>query len=199
MSEAGASTTRATAIGPGRLILVVGPSGAGKDTLIGCVRARLAGDETYLFPRRIVTRPPSPAEDNVEADAATFTAIAAAGGFALTWSAHGHSYGIPAAIDHALHEGRTVLSNVSREIIAAARQRYANVTVIEITAPSDVLRARIAGRSRASDGDAANRAARRVASPVEPDVVIVNDADVEEAAGRLLAIVTAPVDARAVS
>ncbi len=198
MNEGGASAARAV-IGPGRLILVVGPSGAGKDTLIACVRERLAGDEAYLFPRRIVTRPPSPAEDNIEADAETFTAIARAGGFALTWSAHGHSYGIPAAIDHALHEGRTVLSNVSREIVAAARLRYANVTVIEITAPADVLRARIAGRSRPSDGDAANRAARRVASSAGPDVVIVNDTGVEEAAGRLLAVVTAQGDARATS
>ncbi|MBL8570214.1 MAG: phosphonate metabolism protein/1,5-bisphosphokinase (PRPP-forming) PhnN [Phreatobacter sp.] len=198
MSEAGASTVPA-AIGPGRLILVVGPSGAGKDTLIGHVRQRLAGDEAYLFPRRIVTRPPSPAEDNVEADAETFAAIAKAGGFALAWSAHGHSYGIPAAIDHALHEGRTVLSNVSREIVAAARRRYADVTVIEITAPADVLRARIAGRSRASDGDASSRADRRVTAPVEPDVVIVNDTDVEGAASRLLAVVTAPAGRRIAS
>lgn len=198
MSEAGASTVQA-AIGPGRLILVVGPSGAGKDTLIGRVREQLAGDEAYLFPRRIVTRPPSPAEDNVEADAATFTAIAKAGGFALTWSAHGHHYGIPAAIDHALHEGRTVLSNVSREIVAAARRRYANVTVIEITAPADVLRARVAGRSRSSDGDAASRVGRLVSAPVEPDVVIVNDTDVEAAAGRLLAVVTASAGVRALS
>lgn len=196
MSEAGASTARAAAIGPGRLILVVGPSGAGKDTLIGRVRERLSGEPAYLFPRRIVTRPPSPAEDNVEADSGTFAAIAQAGGFALTWSAHGHHYGIPAAIDHALHEGRTVLSNVSREIVAAARQRYANVTIIEITAPADVLRSRVAGRSRASDGDAANRVGRLVSAAVEPDVVIVNDTDVEDAASRLLAVVIAPASAR---
>lgn len=198
MCDGGASEAP-SAIGPGRLILVVGPSGAGKDTLIAEVRARLAGDDGYLFPRRVVTRPPSPAEDNVEADAATFAATAAAGGFALTWSAHGHHYGIPVAIDHALREGRTVLSNVSREIVATARQRYARVTVIEITAPADVLRKRIAGRSRASDGDAAHRVGRLISAAVEPDVVIVNDTDVQAAAGHLLAAVIAPVAARAIS
>jgi ribose 1,5-bisphosphokinase len=182
-------------IGPGRLILVVGPSGAGKDTLITCVRDRLAGNEAYLFPRRFVTRPPTAAEDNVEADAATFMAIAAAGGFALTWSAHGHSYGIPAAIDHALHEGRTVLCNVSREVVGIARQRYGVVTVVEITAPADILKARVAGRSRASDGDAASRVGRRIAAAVEPDVVIVNAAGVEEAAGRLLTVVAGTMTA----
>jgi len=177
-------------IGPGRLVLVVGPSGAGKDTLISAVRERLAGDGAFLFPRRVVTRPPSAAEDNVETDEATFRSTAAAGGFALSWTAHGHSYGIPAAIDQALRGDRTAICNVSREVVAAARRRYRHVTVVEVSAPPDVLRNRVAARSRASDGDAAARVERRVAAPVAADVVIVNDGAVEAAALRLLAIVS---------
>ena len=71
-SDAGQPQREPLPIGPGRLVLVVGPSGAGKDTLIAAVRQRLAADEAFLFPRRIVTRPSSAAEDNVEADEATF-------------------------------------------------------------------------------------------------------------------------------
>lgn len=191
--DGGKPLREASPIGPGRLVLVVGPSGAGKDTLIAAVRQRLAGDEGFLFPRRIVTRPASAAEDNVEADEATFRAIAAAGGLALSWTAHGHHYGIPAVIDHAVYEGRTAICNVSREVVPAARQRYANVTVVEVTAPPDVLKSRVAARARPSDGDSTARVERRIAQPVDADVVIVNDGPVEPAAARLLAVVAGRV------
>ncbi len=58
------SGQRPAAIGPGRLVLVVGPSGAGKDTLIGLAQAACAEDGTIVFPRRVVTREASASEDN---------------------------------------------------------------------------------------------------------------------------------------
>ncbi len=145
------------------------------------------------FPRRVVTRPSSAAEDNVETDDEGFARLAAEGAFALSWTAHGHAYGIPASIDAAIAAGRTVVCNVSREVIAAARARYAQVIVVEVTASPAVLAGRIAARSRPSDGDPAARAARKVSAPVLADVVIVNDGSVEEAAGQLLAAVTGQV------
>jgi ABC-type phosphonate transport system ATPase subunit len=39
-------------IGPGRLVLVVGPSGAGKDTVIAGTKAACAGDPGIVFSRR---------------------------------------------------------------------------------------------------------------------------------------------------
>ena len=45
---------------PGRIVLVVGPSGAGKDTLINLARAHFSDTDTVVFPRRLVTRETNP-------------------------------------------------------------------------------------------------------------------------------------------
>jgi ribose 1,5-bisphosphokinase len=164
------------ALGPGRLVLVVGPSGAGKDTLLNGARAACAYDPAVVFPRRVVTRPRSDAEDHDSIDAASFERAASDGAYALWWRAHGNSYGIPASIDRDIRAGRTVVCNVSRTIIDAARQRYGSVTVVAITAPEEVLQSRLASRQRSSDGNIAQRIERsaEVGRLFAADIIIKN-------------------------
>jgi ribose 1,5-bisphosphokinase len=177
-------------IGPGRLVLVVGPSGAGKDTLILAARENLQGDANVLFPRRVVTRPVSPFEDHDSLSEADFARALLAGAFALSWEAHGLRYGVPAIIDAEIVAGRTVVANVSRTILAVARARYANVTVTLITAPSEILASRLATRARATDGAIAHRLARMPDDgDVTADVVIDNSGAPEIGAARLLAVI----------
>src|SRR5712671_4090552 len=87
------------AIGPGRLVLVVGPSGAGKDTLIGLARAACADDGSIVFPRRVVTREASIYEDNEQISSDAFRQALARNEFAMHWEAHGHCYALSRAID----------------------------------------------------------------------------------------------------
>ena len=161
-------------IGPGRLVLVVGPSGAGKDTLLGLARAACADDGSIVFPRRVVTREASSAEDNEQMSPEAFQQALAQGKFAMNWEAHGHCYALPRAIDDDIRAGRIVVVNVSRTVIDDMRRAYADVAVISITAPADVLAARIAMRARGSDGSIDQRLARKVDDTFVPDVTIVN-------------------------
>src|SRR5262249_11178953 len=113
--------------GPELLFYVVGPIGAGTVTLLARARAACRGDATVVFPARVITRPPSIFEDNEFMPPSAFEQAAASGAFAIWWSAHGHMYGIPLAIDFDIEAGRTVVCNVSRTVVAAVRERYANV------------------------------------------------------------------------
>jgi ribose 1,5-bisphosphokinase len=179
---------RSRQIGPGRLVLVVGPSGAGKDTLLAHARAACRDDATVVFPRRVVTRPASAFEDNECISEAAFRQSAAAGGFAFWWSAHGHLYGIPLTIDRDIAAGRTVVCNVSRTAVAAVRRRYTHVVTVLVTAPEEILLQRLAARSRASDDSIAARMSRStiVDEQCRPDVVITNVGQPERGARKLL-------------
>jgi len=186
MSEAPILSSYAPlAVGPGRLILVVGPSGAGKDTLLGFAKAACAEDAKIVFPRRVVTREASSSEDNIALTPDEFREALARGDFAMHWEAHGHCYGLPRAIDDDIRAGRSVVVNVSRTVIEAARRAYANVVVIAITAPPEVLAKRIQMRARSTDGNSEQRLGRTV-DTAAPDVTILNVGRPEDHARRLV-------------
>ena len=169
-------------------MLVVGPSGAGKDTLIARARAACRGDATVVFPVRVVTRPPSIFEDNEFMPPSAFEQAAANGAFVIWWSAHGHMYGIPLAVDFDIEAGRTVVCNVSRTVVGAVRERYANVVTVLVTAPRDVLGTRLASRARGSDGGVADRMNRveLADGKLRPDVIINNVGEPETGARKLV-------------
>ena len=190
MSGAPIKPETSTAIGPGRLVMVVGPSGAGKDTLLGLARSACADDKNVVFARRVVTREASSTEDNEQMSTEGFREARARGAFAICWEAHGHAYGLPRGIADDVRAGRTVVANVSRTVIPALRHAYANVVVVAVTAPADVLAARLEMRKRGSDGNIAQRLARKVAdADAEPDATIVNVSSAEYHARQLLRII----------
>jgi ribose 1,5-bisphosphokinase len=192
VSEAPAiSGHRPAAIGRGRLVLVVGPSGAGKDTLLGFAKAACKDDPDIVFPRRIVTREASVFEDNEQISYEAFQEARASDAYAMHWEAHGHAYALSRSIDDDIRAGRTVIANVSRTVISAMRCTYADVVVVSITAPSDVLTQRLSARGRGSDGNIERRLGRTVDdAAAAPDAVIVNVGNPEDHARELLGIIT---------
>ena len=181
------SGPRPATIGPGRFLLVVGPSGAGKDTLLGLARSACADNGNIVFARRVVTREASSFEDNLQVSHEAFRQALARDEFVLHWEAHGHCYGLPRSIDEDIRAGRTVVANGSRTVVEAMRDVYANVTVISVTAPPEVLAKRLAARARSSDGELADRLGRVVA--IAADVTITNVGSIEDHARKLIEVI----------
>ena len=189
LEKAGSTVAR---LGPGALVLVVGPSGAGKDALIAGARELMAGDTRFVFPDRVITRPPHDAEEHGSLSEADFAEAEQQGCFAFTWQAHGLYYGVPASIDQTIRDGRVVVVNGSRTIGDTVRQRYSNVSFILIECPLDIRAARLALRGRESETDIHARLARTVSAfdPAAADVRIDNSGSLADGARALAAALT---------
>lgn len=130
----------------GRFIAVVGPSGVGKDTLM---RAMVAARPGLRRLRRVITRPADPeGEGHESVSEAEFDARLRDGGFALHWRAHGLRYGVPVGLCMDLAQGRDVMVNLSRRVLAEAQARFQPFLVLHLTADPGILAARLAARGR---------------------------------------------------
>ena len=144
----------------GLLILVVGGSGVGKDSLLIGAQRALAGNSNFVFPRRLVTRAAVvELEDHDTISHDDYARMVMRGEVALHWQAHGLGYIVPTSIESALSAGKTVVCNVSRTIIDQAAQLYP-VHVTNIVADLDLRAKRLAGRGRESEADIKSRLTR---------------------------------------
>lgn len=166
------------------IFAVVGPSGAGKDTLI---RGALQAQPDLRLVRRVITRPSEAGgEDFDGVTPAEFALREVQGDFALTWQAHGLSYGIPK--DQVTGPG-TVLFNGSRAALPLAARVFPGLRVILVTAPDIVLAARLANRGRETTEDIRARLSR-AAFDMPPGIAfqtVINDASPATGIARLLA------------
>lgn len=174
----------------GTLFLVVGPSGAGKDTLMSAAKEALADRSGTQFPRRYVTRPASAGqEDHIPVSEAEFDRLLNEdSAFVLAWDAHGLRYGIPSTVTAHLAAGRDVVVNVSRAVVDPARQWFPKVKVLSVTVPENLLAARLRARGRESEDSIRDRLARARAYAVSgPDVTeIDNGRPIDEAARQMV-------------
>lgn len=186
--------SRAAAGAVGAFIAVVGPSGAGKDTILSLARRSFRPEEPVRFARRVVTRIAQvEAEDHDCLDPPDFLAAERAGAFCLTWQAHGLSYGLPAGLVADCLRGRTVVANVSRRALLPAAERFPALHVVEVTAPRPLLVRRIAARGREGAAEIEARLARSVdlqmPSAVRGRHAIDNSGEIEAAVQAFVSLV----------
>jgi ribose 1,5-bisphosphokinase len=180
---------------PGKLIYVVGPSGAGKDALLDYARAHLPPEANVRFVRRWITRPADAGgeahrpltldefEEKVRSDA-----------FAMHWRAHGNGYGIGREIRDWLQSGATVVVSGSRAHLPQALQDFPGLHVLNVIVDPVVLRERLLRRGRESAAqieERLQRAARHALPPGVPRVDVRNDGRLADGEADMLAAIIA--------
>jgi ribose 1,5-bisphosphokinase len=186
----------------GALVYVMGPSGAGKDSVLRRARAMLSVDLPIVFAHRYITRPvEAGGENHVALSGAEFALRRAHGLFAFHWHAHGNDYGIGHEIHAWRRAGLAVVVSGSREhFLTMDGVDEATVPVL-ITAPAERLEERLLKRGREDATAAAERLRRGVARDLDVAgaVTITNDGALDEAAKvfvRLLAMLRHSPDVR---
>ena len=179
----------------GRLIYVVGASGAGKDSILNGARRRLPARLAVVFAHRYITRPAAAGDENhISLSRAEFDLRATRDLFALRWEANGLHYGVGREIDAWMAAGVGVVVNGSRAALTLAVRRYPGVVPVAVAAPVETLRARLTARGRESPERIEERLSRAAAFDVShPDLrVIRNDGPLERAVEAFLGILSRP-------
>ncbi len=171
----------AAPLAAGTMVVVVGPSGAGKDSVMSYASRHFADEARVKFVRRVITRPADAGGEAHQAiDADGFRRREAEGDFAVSWDAHGLSYGIPRETLDELAQGVTLIANGSRSALPAFAAIYPRLKVVVVTARPDILAARLAARGRESAEAIAKRLDRAV-----PEIVVASDTVVIDNSGAL--------------
>lgn len=178
----------------GRLIYVVGPSGAGKDSVIEHARKHAPPEITTVFARRTITRPANAGgEQHVALTSTAFAILLQNGAFALSWRANGLHYGIGREIHDWMHAGLNVVVNGSREHLPVAARDFPDLLVVHVTAPRGTLRERLTSRGREHAADIESRLARandfRLPAGLA-STTIINDTSIEAAGEAFIGLLT---------
>jgi ribose 1,5-bisphosphokinase len=175
---------------PAPIVYIMGPSGAGKDTLLRYARERLA-DENVAFAHRYITRPPVAGDENyIALTDAEFRVRKAHGLFAMDWQAHDLRYGIGCEIEVWRRAGLAVVISGSRQHFEASLMTAKDVVPVVITCAPEILAHRLAQRGRESEDAIAERLRRNPARALaHPALVTLDNSGAVEVAGeRLVAL-----------
>lgn len=179
----------------GSLILVVGPSGVGKDTVIDGAKRKFERNPGFYFPRRYITRAHSAGgENHIEVSHDDFGEMRDTHQFCLHWQAHGLHYGLPVDITRRISEGQTVIVNGSRSVLEIARIQFSQLRIAHIVASEESLRKRLTARGRENAEDIDRRIKRSTGFRLYGDDVteIDNSGSLDQAIDQLITLSQIP-------
>ncbi len=195
MSSVPVAGASASPVGAPVVIVVSGPSGAGKDAVIAGLRERT---DAFTVPVTMTTRAPRPSEvdgsDYIFVTQDEFARALAADELLEHAEVYGNFYGVPRAqLRDALDAGRDVIMRVDVQGVATLRGLLDGAVFVFVATPAAApLAARLHGRG--DDPEAITRrlamASRELALSDGFDHVVVNaDGGLDAAVDRLLDIV----------
>lgn len=181
----------------GMAIVVVGPSGAGKDSVMDYAARHFAENARIVFARRVITRPADAgSEAHIGVDAATFSRMKQEGAFCVSWEAHGLCYGIKREMLGAVGQGAVVIVNGSRQALPDFVSTFPRLKIVTITAHAEVRAERLAKRGREGAGAIAARLDRQPRPPAAglDTVTIDNSGPLEVAGTAFVSLLTSALD-----
>ncbi|MEE9333479.1 MAG: phosphonate metabolism protein/1,5-bisphosphokinase (PRPP-forming) PhnN [Granulosicoccaceae bacterium] len=179
----------------GCLVLVIGASGVGKDSLLKAVQQRFAQNRQIHFLKRVITRPCIP--DNEEHDTVTidnFLLALERGEFAVSWQANGNYYGLPRHAQDKISDGMVVVANGSRGALETIRAAFPKIDVVLIAAQAITVQQRLNSRTRESTEQIAQRLQRNAELDIkslQSHTIIDNDGTLRDAVDALSNHITA--------
>jgi ribose 1,5-bisphosphokinase len=131
------------------LYYVIGPSGAGKDSLLDYARQHIGSNSAVVFAHRYITRPADAGgENHVSLSQDEFICRQQMGCFAMQWYRHNTWYGIGIEINQWLAMGLKVVVNGSRAYLDTALQKYPGLITVVVSVSPDTVRERLLARGR---------------------------------------------------
>lgn len=171
----------------GYLILVIGNSGSGKDSIIKEVMERNQVLNLYA-PERYITRKPSIDERNMFLTEQEFQQKSNQNKFALEWEIYNLKYGIPIEIDNWLQKGYHVIINVSRTVVEEAKKKYIKCKIVFVEVPFQITLKRLLKRGRENQAGLEERLERAKKNQKfsNADCIIDNSGSLENAINQFL-------------
>ncbi len=174
------------------LYFLVGPSGAGKDTLLNHLKQREYSPNQPLVAHRYITRAVLEGDENhIQLSDFDFNLRKQAGLFLFDWTSHGYQYAIGKEVKKWVKAGHSTIVNGSRKYLSTAREQYGRLTPIWMTVSEEVLRERLLQRGRESEEQIEQRLQRnKELEKLKPknSVYINNDQTIEDTISQIIAL-----------
>ncbi|QOG12350.1 AAA family ATPase [Arcobacter sp. FWKO B] len=164
------------------IILIVGASGVGKDTLINAIKDDIKAN----FVTRYVTRIPDENETNYYIAKEDFVCLKDKDFFVSFWEAHGNCYGVS---KNSILDGLNIIS-VSRDSIKDFEENFSDVVTIDIKIPTNMLYERLKNRNREDEEEILKRI-KRSDKKVQANRLITfyNDKSIDQSKEELISLI----------